>query len=94
MSRPSIENIDEKIVASTIELGGAKDPNVDFSTRAIASVSGCSEFLIFSHFGSKRNLLEKADVFIYSAITDEIEMVEAKKLPLREYLLVLLACSG
>jgi AcrR family transcriptional regulator len=90
MSRPSIENIDEIILASTIELGGAKDPSVDFSTRAIASASGCSEFLIFSHFGSKNKLLEKADVFVHSAVADEMEAIEKTNPSLREYVRSLL----
>jgi AcrR family transcriptional regulator len=90
MSRPSIENIDEKIIASTIELGGARDPKTDFSTRSIASASGCSEFLIFSHFTSKNNLLEKADVFVHSAIADEMEVIEKSHPTLHEYIMSLL----
>jgi AcrR family transcriptional regulator len=56
MSRRIIENADEKIIEASIRVGAARKDG-SLSTRDIAKVAGVSEYVIFSHFKNKKNLL-------------------------------------
>jgi AcrR family transcriptional regulator len=56
MSRRIIENAEEKIIEASIQIGAARKDG-SLSTRDIAKVAGISEFVIFSHFQNKKNLL-------------------------------------
>jgi AcrR family transcriptional regulator len=60
MSKPGFEDIDERILEATLEVAGTTPAN-RFSTKDIASKLGISEFVIFDHFQTKDNLLNKAD---------------------------------
>lgn len=55
-----LENIDEKILDTTIEYG-SRITTEKPSTKSIAKVCGVSEFVIYDHFSSKENLVAEAD---------------------------------
>jgi AcrR family transcriptional regulator len=68
MSKRVIEDADKRILRATIKLGGSSNPNKDFSTRNIAKESGVSEFLIFSRYKNKTNLMQEADSYCYTLL--------------------------
>jgi AcrR family transcriptional regulator len=63
MSYRSLPNIEERILRETIRVSGSNIAN-KFSTREIAAAAGVSEFVIFSHFKSKENLIAQADTIV------------------------------
>ncbi|MCH3910089.1 MAG: TetR family transcriptional regulator [Bacilli bacterium] len=60
MGRIADPDAEEKIIDATIKIGGSSPANVNFSTKDIAKKAGVSEYLIFSRFGSKINLIHFA----------------------------------
>jgi AcrR family transcriptional regulator len=70
MSRRPIEGIDEKIILATIEVAGSTMEANRFSTKEIAAVAGCSEFVIYSHFLSKENLIAKTNSYALRKFTE------------------------
>lgn len=68
MSKRVIEDADKRILRATIKLGGSSNPNKDFSTKDIAAESGVSEFLIFSRYKNKTNLMQEADSYCYTLV--------------------------
>ncbi|MCH3908950.1 MAG: TetR/AcrR family transcriptional regulator [Bacilli bacterium] len=69
MSYRNLEDIDQKIILTTIRLAGLYPPN-HFSTREIASECRISEYVIFDHFKSKDNLIAESVKHISEAVKD------------------------
>jgi AcrR family transcriptional regulator len=59
MARPPLEGIDEKILATTIAYAATRTQG-SFSTKEIADQCGISEFTIYQHFKTKKNLIQVA----------------------------------
>lgn len=76
MSYRCLPHIEEKILRETIRIAGSNVAN-KFSTREIALASGVSEFVIFSHFKSKENLIAEADKIVASEFYDQCKKVAA-----------------
>lgn len=64
MSRKYIADLEGRLITETISLGGDNPANVDFSTKAIASAAGVSEFTLFQRFGSKEKLISASIRFV------------------------------
>jgi len=79
MSYRHLDNIDEKIIDATIQIGSLNEAN-KLSTKEIAKVCEISEFVIYDHFKSKDNLISIADHKIFE---DSAAYVE--KLILQEH---------
>lgn len=60
MSFRHLDNIDEKIIEATIQIGSSNGAN-RLSTKEIAKACDISEFVIYDHFKSKDNLVSIAD---------------------------------
>jgi AcrR family transcriptional regulator len=90
MSRRPIENIDEKIILATIDVaGGTMEPN-RFSTKEVAAKAGCSEFVIYSHFKTKDNLIARTNAYTLKVFCERAELAIAKSPTLVETFLTLL----
>jgi hypothetical protein len=64
MGRKPIPGLDEKIIQGAIAVGGVSDPNVNFSTRKIASEVGISEFTLFTHYPDKETLMKATMIYL------------------------------
>jgi AcrR family transcriptional regulator len=71
MSRKKLENIDQKIIAKTIALGGSSEANRSFSTKDIAEACSISEYAIFSRYKTKDALLAQAGEKVYKELSSE-----------------------
>jgi AcrR family transcriptional regulator len=84
VGRKVINNVEEKILLATIEVGGRNRANILFSTKEIAQLAGISEFTIYSHFKDKKNLLSKALVFATNIRSAELKRLVDLSLPLED----------
>jgi AcrR family transcriptional regulator len=88
MGRKAIPDLDRKIIACAIEVGGSQNANVDFSTRKIADMLSISEFTVFSRFHSKIGLrnavLQSIEDEYYQAVNNFLK--EKEKEPLASLL--------
>lgn len=84
MGRNAILNADQKIIDAAIEVGGNSNANVLFSTTEIAEKAGVSEFVVFSRFGTKENLTEKALAYATSLRTAEFRRLVEQHLSFEE----------
>jgi AcrR family transcriptional regulator len=64
MPRHKIEGIDEKILLATIEVAGSTIVPNRYSTKEIARLCNISEYVIFSHFKTKGNLIAQTTSLI------------------------------
>jgi AcrR family transcriptional regulator len=85
MSRKPIADIDSKIIHATISLGGTNDANRDFSTKDIATSCGVSEFVIFSHFKNKDQLMIAADHAVYRKIIGEARLLTENPISMHDF---------
>lgn len=67
MSYRQLENVDEKILNATIEIG-SRSSSCKPSTKAIATECGISEFVIYDHFSTKDNLIAEADKIVIEKV--------------------------
>jgi len=67
MSFRHLDNIDEKIIDATIQIGSTNGAN-RLSTKEIAKLCGISEFVIYDHFRSKDNLISIANHRIFEEV--------------------------
>lgn len=77
MSRKPLPNVDEKLIAMAIQVGGVNNANVNISTKTLAAMVGISEFTLFQHFKTKEALIEAAVLSLGDSY-----FVEIKKLSL------------
>lgn len=77
MSFRRLDNIDEKIIAATIQVGSTNGAN-RLSTKEIAKACGISEFVIYDHFQTKDNLVSTVDRFVFEQINDECDAFNSK----------------
>lgn len=68
-----MDSTEELILEAAIHLGALSDANRDFSSKAIADGAGVSEYQLFAHFGTKKNLVLQADQRIMERISDFAE---------------------
>jgi AcrR family transcriptional regulator len=78
MSYRHLDNIDEKIIAATIDVGSKNGAN-RLSTKEIAKACGVSEFVIYDHFKTKEKLVNIADKTVFDQITSFIIGLEKAK---------------
>jgi len=90
MSRRPIEGIDEKILLATIKVAGSTMEANRFSTKEIAAEAGCSEFVIYSHFLSKENLIAKTNAYVLRKYIEYAEKAVASSHNVLETFLYLL----
>ena len=69
MSRKPIENADDLIIPAAIKIGGNCSRG-SFSTQDIATLAGVSEFVIFSRFNNKDNLIDTCNKKIYDRLVE------------------------
>lgn len=72
MARPPLEGIDEKIIETTIAYAATRSQG-SVSTKEIADLCGISEFTIFQHFKTKKNLIRSACSHLEKAFLEEDE---------------------
>jgi AcrR family transcriptional regulator len=73
MGRKQIPNLDEKLLEATIDVGGSNSPNINFSTKRIASLCGTSEFTLFQRYENKTVLITKAMQKCEKTISDKFK---------------------
>jgi len=78
MSFRHLDNIDEKIIDATIQIGSTNGAN-RLSTKEIAKLCGISEFVIYDHFRSKDNLISIANHRIFDEVAVVIAQLLAKE---------------
>jgi len=64
VGRKYIPDLEERLIAETISVGGKNEANVDFSTKDIAKACGVSEFTLFQRFESKEKLISACNLKI------------------------------
>lgn len=89
MSYRNLGDIDTAILRATIHEAGLNIPN-HFSTQVIAHRCGISEYVIFSHFQTKENLLAKADEMISQDYYEAIHALLVKKVGAKKFFFSLL----
>ena len=67
MGRRTLDNIDQKIIRTTIKIGAEKGAE-HVSTLDLAKKLGISEGTIFVHFKTKSNLLAAARDYVFAKI--------------------------
>jgi AcrR family transcriptional regulator len=78
MSYRHLDNIDEKIINATIQIGSSNEAN-KLSTKKIAKACEISEFVIYDHFKSKDNLISITNHKIFedsAAYVEQLILVE------------------
>jgi hypothetical protein len=78
MSYRHLDNIDEKIINATIQIGSSNEAN-KLSTKEIAKACEISEFVIYDHFKSKDNLISITNHKIFedsAAYVEQLILVE------------------
>jgi Transcriptional regulator len=78
MSFRHLDNIDEKIIDATIQIGSSNGAN-RLSTKEIAKLCGISEFVIYDHFRSKDNLISIANHRIFDEVAVVISQLLGKE---------------
>jgi AcrR family transcriptional regulator len=74
MSYRHLDNIDEKIINATIQIGSSNEAN-KLSTKEIAKACEISEFVIYDHFKSKDNLISITDHKIFEDSAAYVEQL-------------------
>jgi AcrR family transcriptional regulator len=69
----NVDELGERIIEKTIELGAIRPANKDFSTKEIARLCGVSEFVIFDRFETKEGLVQAARQYGNEALTADYE---------------------
>jgi AcrR family transcriptional regulator len=72
MSYRHLDNIDERIIDATIEIGSHNGAN-RLSTKEIAKACNISEFVIYDHFKSKDNLVSITDHKVFEDASNYAE---------------------
>jgi AcrR family transcriptional regulator len=84
MSFRRLDNIDEKIIAATIQVGSTNGAN-KLSTKEIAKACGISEFVIYDHFQTKDKLVSTVDRFVCEQINEECNAFNSKSKSFEEF---------
>jgi AcrR family transcriptional regulator len=84
MSFRRLDNIDEKIIAATIQVGSTNGAN-KLSTKEIAKACGISEFVIYDHFQTKDNLVSTVDRYVFDKINEECSSFNSKSTTFEEF---------
>jgi AcrR family transcriptional regulator len=69
------DEIGQKIIDKTIELGSVRPANKDFSTKEIARLCGVSEFVVFDRFETKEGLIQAARKYGNEVLTASYEQL-------------------
>jgi AcrR family transcriptional regulator len=84
MSFRRLDNIDEKIIAATIQVGSSNGAN-KLSTKEIAKACGISEFVIYDHFQTKDNLVSTVDRYVFDKINEECNTTNSKTMSFEDF---------
>lgn len=84
MSYRRLDNIDEKIIEATLQVGSENGAN-KLSTKEIAKVCGISEFVIYDHFKTKENLLSITDQKICAEYGEEVARISENTTVFEEF---------